>query len=237
MIHLSDRQVEDYRRRALSPRELLAVDDHMATCPECRLRLAEGESLSGSLAVWDELGKGEVPPVSRPVPGPPPGLRHGWAFATATALLAVMGLAISLTVWRSRPGAGLVAGLESLPAAQRQAVAAALRTGRLDPPPEIADLAGQGSVLRGSSAPPPEFVLLAPLATALPGGRPVFRWTLSFKVTGSALSGEGLRREPEAGGRQRSHLGSRVAAERAPAAGSLQLAGGGPARRRGADGP
>ena len=100
MTHLSDRQVEDYRRRVLSPRELLAVDDHMAACPECRMRLAEGESLSGSLAAWDELAKGDAPPVSAPVavPRPASGPRLGLAFAVAAVLLAAVGLAIGLKV-------------------------------------------------------------------------------------------------------------------------------------------
>jgi hypothetical protein len=66
--------------------------------------------------------------------------------------------------------------LESLPAEWRRDVAAALRAGRLDRPREVADLAGAEPVLRGSAAPAP-FTLLAPLATAVAGGRPVFRWT------------------------------------------------------------
>jgi len=56
--HLSQRQIEQYRGRALPPRELLEVDDHLAGCQECRLRVAEGEPLSASLAVWEELPEG-----------------------------------------------------------------------------------------------------------------------------------------------------------------------------------
>src|SRR6185295_1046279 len=56
--HLSQRQIEEYRRRALPPAELLAVDDHVAECPDCRLLLASGEPLSGAFQVWDDLAEG-----------------------------------------------------------------------------------------------------------------------------------------------------------------------------------
>src|SRR6185295_5573140 len=55
--HLSQRQIEEYRRRALPTAELLAVDDHIAECPDCRLLLAAGEPLSGALQVWDDLSR------------------------------------------------------------------------------------------------------------------------------------------------------------------------------------
>lgn len=106
------------------------------------------------------------------------------------ALVAVAGLG----VWRAkrvpqRPavelvdGGGRVAlspqgelvGLASLPPQWRRDVAAALRTGRLDRPGAIADLAGAGPALRGPAATAP-FSLLSPIATAVAGGRPVFRW-------------------------------------------------------------
>ena len=37
--HLSETQLTEYRERALSPRELLAVDSHLASCDECHARL------------------------------------------------------------------------------------------------------------------------------------------------------------------------------------------------------
>jgi|SRR5262245_528506 len=39
--HLSEQLIERYRRRALSPAELLDVDDHMAACEKCRRRLGD----------------------------------------------------------------------------------------------------------------------------------------------------------------------------------------------------
>jgi hypothetical protein len=34
--HLTPQEIEDYRSRRLDPNALLAADDHLATCPECR---------------------------------------------------------------------------------------------------------------------------------------------------------------------------------------------------------
>jgi hypothetical protein len=192
VTHLSDRQVEDFRRRALSPRELLAVDDHIAACPECRLRLAEGESLSGSLAAWESLGESDASPLpAHLVPRPSLFPRRLPVFPAAAVLLAAVGLAVGLAGWGTKPAVelmdggkrvrlssrGELVGLELLPAAQRQEIAAALQVGHLDKPQEIDGLAGRGSVLRGAAAPPSGFVLLAPLATAVLDGRPIFRWT------------------------------------------------------------
>jgi hypothetical protein len=39
--HLSDKQLAAFRLRRLTPADLLAVDDHLAACEECRLKLPE----------------------------------------------------------------------------------------------------------------------------------------------------------------------------------------------------
>jgi hypothetical protein len=184
--HLTQRQVEEYQRRALAPRELLAVDDHIATCEECRLRLAAREPLSGALAAWEDLPRVPAPAVTRF-----PFRRPAVIAALAAVLVAVAGLGIwlaeraperlaaELADGRGRVGLGpqgQLVGLESLPAEWRRDVAAALRTGRLDRPREIADLAGAEPALRGDTAAAP-FSLLSPVATAVAGGRPTFRWT------------------------------------------------------------
>ena len=39
--HLSEQLIEQYRRRAMSPAELLDADDHMAACEMCRRRLGD----------------------------------------------------------------------------------------------------------------------------------------------------------------------------------------------------
>jgi hypothetical protein len=185
--HLTQRQVEEYQRRALSPRELLAVDDHIATCEECRLRLAAREPLSGSFAAWEELApRAPVPAVTRF-----PLRRPAVIAALAAVLVAVAGLGVWLAERApERPAVGLadgggrvalsprgeLVGLASLPAEWRRDVASALRTGRLERPRTIADLAAAEPALRGSASTAP-FTLLAPVATAVTDGRPVFRWT------------------------------------------------------------
>lgn len=187
MSHLTQRQVEEYQRRALSPRELLAVDDHLAACEECRLRLAAGEPLSGALAAWEEL----APPAPAPAVARVPLRRPAVIAALAALLAAVAGLsvwlaertprrpAVELADGRGRVGLGPrgeLVGLASLPPQWRRDVAAALRTGRLDRPPAIADLVGAEPALRGSASPAP-FSLLSPIATAVDGGMPDFQWT------------------------------------------------------------
>ena len=115
--------------------------------------------------------------------------------AVIAALAAVLVAAVGLGVWLGertppRPAVGLadgggqvalspggeLVGLASLPAEWRRDVASALRTGRLARPQTIADLAGAEPALRGSASTAP-FRLLAPVATAVTGGRPLFRWT------------------------------------------------------------
>jgi len=115
--------------------------------------------------------------------------------AVVAALAAVLVAVAGLSVWLAertpqRPAVELVdgsgrvglgpqgqlLGLESLPAEWRRDVAAALRTGHLDRPRGVADLAGAEPALRGPAAAAP-FTLLAPIATAVAGGRPTFRWT------------------------------------------------------------
>lgn len=156
------------------------------------MRLAEGMPLSDSIAAWEALGESAALPVPAPqlIPSPSPFPRRLSGFAAAAVLLAAVGLVAWLAGWGSRPGVeltdggkriqltsrGELAGLDSLPAAQRQEVAAALRVGHLDKPPEIAGLAGERSALRGGGEAPSGFVVLAPLGTAVLDGRPTFRW-------------------------------------------------------------
>src|SRR4051812_34189898 len=109
--HLSQHQIEGYRRRVLPPAELLAVDDHIAGCPDCRLRLAEGEPLAGAFEVWEDLPEEDGAAVGidlgalvdenresrrRPVRR---GL-HPLAVALwAAAVLVVAGLTVWLAAW------------------------------------------------------------------------------------------------------------------------------------------
>ncbi|MEP6740873.1 MAG: zf-HC2 domain-containing protein [bacterium] len=44
--HLSQPDIDDYRRRAMSPGELIAADDHLATCDECYENVRRSEDLN-----------------------------------------------------------------------------------------------------------------------------------------------------------------------------------------------
>ena len=85
--HLTDEQVERYRRRTLPPAELLAVDDHVQACPACRRRLAAGEPLAAARAAFEALAVPEPAELRRPAPVPT-AMRWALAAALAGALLA-----------------------------------------------------------------------------------------------------------------------------------------------------
>jgi len=47
--HLTEDQLECFRSRLLSPDELLAADDHLSVCDECRSRLARDTELKAAI--------------------------------------------------------------------------------------------------------------------------------------------------------------------------------------------
>jgi hypothetical protein len=107
--------------------------------------------------------------------------------SVASILVAAVWLFVLLARWSPKPAVeladggrtvrlgsrGELAGLEPLPETQRWAVAFAMRSGRLDPPWQIA---GSRPVLRGDAPVLPGFALRSPVATAVLG-QPAFRWT------------------------------------------------------------
>jgi hypothetical protein len=159
-MHLTGRQIEDYRQRALPPRELLEVDDHLAACPECRLRVAEGEPLSGAFAAWEEVTEEPAPTSvrldlgeildeveardARNTRDTRRQRARSWRPALWAASLLLLAGGVFWTVTRPEP---------ANPWGQPQ-----------------------GPVLRGPVS-APAFTLQAPLSTEVPGGRPTFRWT------------------------------------------------------------
>jgi hypothetical protein len=149
-MHLTGQQIEDYHRRALPPRALLEVDDHLADCLECRLRMAEGEPLSGALAAWEAVPEEPGPTAVR--------LDLGEILDEIDAR--DVRKSLQTRTWRP---ALLTAVLLLL------ACGAFWIARRPEP-------AGQGPVLRGPAS-APKFTLQAPLSTEVPGGRPTFRWT------------------------------------------------------------
>src|SRR3954454_12231476 len=60
--HLVEREINGYRRNALSPSDLRRVDDHLGDCDACRRLLGDDETLSAAFAaVRLELAGGEAP--------------------------------------------------------------------------------------------------------------------------------------------------------------------------------
>lgn len=57
--HLSGDRLGAYARRALSPAELLAADDHLSSCDECRARLRGGDPVAAWANLRAELGASE----------------------------------------------------------------------------------------------------------------------------------------------------------------------------------
>lgn len=71
---------------------------------------------------------------------------------------------------------GTLAGLERLPSRVQERVGAALRTGKLEHPPALAQLAGQPGTLLGNSSDGIPFRLVGPLGQIVRNQQPVLRW-------------------------------------------------------------
>ena len=158
--HLGEEDVSDHVAGRMSAARQAALERHVGQCETCAREV-------GELRAW-----ARERPVPRSVPRPV------WYAAAAAVLLAVL---IPLVAhWRSpslaeQPTGPSIAGVETLPVAQRQQVEAALREGAAQPPPFLADLAGRPEVLMGAS-PASSLRLIEPLATAVVSDRPTFRW-------------------------------------------------------------
>lgn len=72
---------------------------------------------------------------------------------------------------------GELAGLERLPTDVRQAVKAALQTGKVERPPVIAQLAGRPSTLLSQSDNGLPFKLISPVGQVVESERPTFSWS------------------------------------------------------------
>src|SRR5947208_1691045 len=86
--HLTTEQAESYLRRSLSPADLLAADDHLAGCVECRSALALDSGIRFE-NIRTELLRANEPTEHRRIPavGRSMILRWGLAGAAFTILL------------------------------------------------------------------------------------------------------------------------------------------------------
>jgi anti-sigma factor RsiW len=237
MNHPSDTAIAAYTRGTLAPDELLALDDHLASCEACRARadaLARGRGWRPDLreellapdshltdaqlaAVVDarlapgerdevethlracSTCAGEVEDLRAFARGRSRGPRVRYIWAAAAALVGIALLIPAAIQWRSRSGGQAVteaslAGLETLPARERQRVQAALGSGVAQAPAWLAELGPAPEALMGE-APPESFRIVAPVATAVVEDRPAFRWQALPGATGYevAISDEALR--------------------------------------------
>jgi hypothetical protein len=170
--HLSDEDVQRAAREALEPGRAAAIRAHLRDCALCADQVND-------LREWAQ---------------PSPKSRFVYYAAAAVVLLALL---IPAARWLStspsdRPSDGSLAGLDSLPPADRDRVRAALANGAAEPPAFLRDLGGRQEVLMGQPPPPDTagsgpvrvplptgqaFNLLAPIGTAILTDRPLFEWT------------------------------------------------------------
>ncbi len=200
--HLTDQQIEFYRRGAAAPTELLDWDDHLTDCAECRERLSDVAPARDLLRWAEGLPHTELEPETNVVtPSTAAPARTSsrpllWipAAAAAALVLAFFGwqairkknepaiVAENFRVVVRDAGASLALrddGTLVAPAAvteaERPLIAAALRTGTLPSAPADPELISRPGVLRGVRG-PSTFALLAPLGIAQLSDRPEFRW-------------------------------------------------------------
>ena len=179
--HLQPEILFGYEHRLLSAEELIEVQNHIASCADCRLTLAQRMDLGGMIDDTRSALHASKPPAFS--------FLH---YASAAAAILIVS---SLAIWftRSRP-AGRVSGESS-------AVKEALRTGRIDLPAFLEDLAPAKQVLMGE-VPAAGTQLLSPQATAVLGQRPSFNWRTSasdwtYQVRIFTPGGEPVASSPE----------------------------------------
>jgi hypothetical protein len=166
--HLSDDELQGAARGRLDPGTAAAIQAHLRECTVCADQVDD-------LREWAHTS-------TRP--------RFMYYAAAAVVLLALL---IPAVRWWSTSPAGIavdgsLAGLDSLPPADRDRVRAAIANGAAEPPPFLRDLGGRQDVLmgqppngfgpaRGTLSPGLAFLPRAPIGTAILTDRPVFEWT------------------------------------------------------------
>lgn len=54
--HLSDQNIDDYKRRTMAPAELIIADDHLATCDACYRRVSDPDRLEDKVVILSTHG-------------------------------------------------------------------------------------------------------------------------------------------------------------------------------------
>lgn len=178
--HLRPESVFGYEHQLLTPEELRAVHAHIAVCADCRATLARRMDL-------DAMAADAHSAIASP---PQPAVWHYARWAAAAAILLVSTTAIWL-VRRTSPASG-----------EPAAVQAALRTGRIEVPAFLKELAPAPQVLMGAPGAVSAAQLLSPKATAVLGPIVEFRWQpvegqWTYQVRIFSLSGDRVASSPE----------------------------------------
>ena len=180
--HPIDTELEHYAKGVLPAGDLLRVDDHLASCTQCRRRAAEAfdapRRLPGAMsAIRHELAQ---PPLkyrqtsSRTAP---------WLALAAAACLVI----VADIVWGTRtqptpapePSAAPVARVpaDQLSAAEHAAIDAAVASGQLRRSPLLAQLNSRAGVLMGSQAQGFAFGPTFPVGVAVDADQPTLEWS------------------------------------------------------------
>jgi hypothetical protein len=180
--HPSDAELQGYRRRELSPSDLLRVDDHVAGCEHCRGAIAPAARAEAAAALRAALAIAPVVTRGRRLPS------RWWPLAAALLVLGLTGAwflvrrhperPTASAVIRARPATGADArlGTPALPARATRLVRRAIDTGALWLDPGTLALVEGASRSRGHDD-RRRFALVSPVAVSVASERPVFRWS------------------------------------------------------------
>jgi len=192
--HPTESELERYAKGVLSAGDLLRIDDHLASCEQCRRQAAEAVGARRRLAetvsaIKHELAVADVEPVA----GAAFRRRAPW-FALAAAAVLVVAADI---VWGTRsapprpeppPAQAARIPADRLSAAEHAAVDAALASGQLRRAPELAQLKPKTGVLMGSQSETFAFGPTYPVGVVVDADRPRLEWSPADAATAYRVS-------------------------------------------------
>ena len=191
--HPTDSELERYAKGVLSAGDLLRIDDHLASCLQCRRRAAEAVGATGRLADAVAGIKQELATASDATRRPMIRTAAPWAALAAAAVLAIA----ADIVWGTRtsapapePSAAQVARIpaDQLSTAEHAAVDAAIASGQLTAAPELAQLRARAGVLMGSQAETFAFGPTYPVGIVVDTDRPTLEWSPADEATAYRVS-------------------------------------------------
>ena len=197
--HPTESELEGYAKGVLSAGDLLRVDDHLATCVECRRRAADALDAGPRLAavvsaIRHELAESQAPAVS----GFRPSLNIRWTAGKGMAALAAAAMLIIVAdiVWGTRAGAPAEPApvqaarvtVDQLSATERAAVDAAVASGVISRAPELRLLTPTAGVLMGSQAERFMFGPTFPVGVVIDADRPRLEWSPADEATSYRVS-------------------------------------------------